>query len=313
MKPMIEKILSFEQLETVNKLLTNTHLEIRSDDAHIDIIWLGYHISTPGQNQIVFRAGVHKHSFHEIHFCLSGSCVYQVGNKQYTIMPGEMIILRAEETHCLLQKTLDFNKVALGFHIIGRPDDLSGELRKSLSQRPAFVSSQTDEIATLFYSILEEAASQQTGYLAAAKAALMRVILLLARLTENKSNHQPTFSLRIDQRISEINTYIEEHLGDRVTCQDIANNVHLSSRQLNRVVQNEFGMPVSDYIDRLKCEHAKNLLLHSDMPTSRVATAIGFASEFSFSKFFKRVEGMAPSQFRRSRFGGYIKSVMEDE
>ena len=32
------------------------------------------------------------------------------------------------------------------------------------------------------------------------------------------------------------------------------------------------------------------------------AAAVGFANEFSFGKFFKRMEGMTPGAFRRSRF-----------
>lgn len=310
---MIERILKFDRMDEVKKFLNNTHLEIISDDVRIDIIWLGYHISAPWNNRIIFRAGVHKHSFYELHFCLQGSCVYQAGNKQYTIMPGEMILLRAEETHCLLQKTLDFNKIALGFDIRSQSDKLSLEMCRSLSQRSAFVTGETGEIAALFYRILVEAAAQKMGYLTQLKNYLLEIIFKCARMTENRDNHQPSFSQRIDKRISEINEYIETHMSERVTCQNVADNIHLSVRQLNRVIQNEFGMPVSDYIDKLKCEHAKNLLLHSDVPIGCVAADVGFSSEFSFSKFFKRVEGMAPSQFRRSKYGGYVKSVMDDE
>lgn len=310
---MIDRILEFDRMDDVRNFLNNTHLGIAFDDVHIDIIWLGYHISVPGSDRIIFRAGVHKHSFYELHFCLQGSCVYQVDNNQYTIMPGEMIILRAKETHCLLQKSLDFNKVALGFDIRSQSNKLSVEICRSLSQRPAFVTSETEEIAALFYKILEEAASQKMGYLTQLRNHLLEIIIQCARLTENKENHQPSFSQRIDKRVSEINKYIETHMDERVTCQNIADNIHLSVRQLNRIVQNEFGMPVSDYIDKLKCEYAKNSLLHSDVPISYVAAEVGFSSEFSFSKFFKRVEGMAPSQFRRSKFGGYVKSVMDDE
>lgn len=309
---MIDRILDFEHYDKVNKLLNNMHIEIKSDDTEIDIIWLGYHISAQWNNRIVFKAGVHKHSFYELHFCLQGSCVYQVGNKQYTLMPGEMLIIRAEETHCMLQKTLDFNKIALGFELLSQTDPLSIEMRSSLSQIPGLVTGATAEIAALFYRILEEAAMQKMGYLLQIKTCLLDVILQCARLTENRENHQPSFSQRIDKRVSEVNAYIEKHIAERLSCQQIADHIHVSVRQLNRVIQSEFGMPVSEYINKLKCEHAKNLLLHSDEPIGKIAADVGFSSEFSFSKFFKRVEGMAPSQFRRSRFGGYVKNIMDD-
>ena len=36
-----------------------------------------------------------------------------------------------------------------------------------------------------------------------------------------------------------------------------------------------------------------------------IATAIGFANAFSFSKFFKRMEGMPPGLFRQSRYNHF--------
>lgn len=310
---MINKILSFSGLDEVKKFLNNTHIEIMVDHVHIDIVWLGYHISEQWNKRIVFKAGIHKHSFFELHFCLKGSCVYQAGGKQYTILPGEMIILRAGETHCLLQKTLDFTKIALGFDIISLTDPLSKEMCQSLSQRAAFVTGETDTVAALFYRVLEETATQRMGFLTQTKLCLLEIIMSCARMTQKRENHQPTFSQRIDKRVEEVNSYIDAHMNQQITCQELADYIHLSIRQLSRVIQNEFGVSIRDYIDKLKCEYAKNLLLHSDMSMAKVANEVGFSSEFSFSRFFKRVEGMAPSQFRRSRYGGYADSILDDD
>ena len=60
---MINQILNFQQLDDVIKLLNNTHLEVNLGDLRVDILWLGYHVAAPGQSSIVYRAGVHKHSF----------------------------------------------------------------------------------------------------------------------------------------------------------------------------------------------------------------------------------------------------------
>lgn len=309
---MLEKIRTFGQLEAVNKLLTNTHLQICMCNVKIEIIWLGYHITKTDKSNIVYRAGIHKHSFNELHLCLNGSCIYKASDMCYTLAPGDLILMRGEETHCLVEKTEDFCKVALGFSIEQQSGDLADELHSSLNQHPILVSNKTTELTALFYSILQECSQQKLGYLTAVNLSLLRIILLCARLDEKQLNSPPIFSKRIDQRIAEINAFIECHLQEGFTCQDVANNVHLSLRQLNRVIHQEFGMPISDYIDKIRCECAKNLLLHTDMPTSKIAHEIGYANEFSFSKFFKRVEGMPPSQFRRSRFGGYIKSMMSD-
>ncbi len=310
---MLDRIMGFVDLKKVNKLLTNTEIQLRTDSGRIHIIWLGYHIAKEHSGNVVFRAGIHKHSFHELHLCINGNCVYQVGDMQYTLHAGDIILLRKEETHRLVKKSSDFCKIALGYAIQAASGDLTDELEKLLSQMPVMVSDHTEEILSLFYRILQECSTQKIGYLSVIEGILLNIIVLCARLNEGAATTAPTFGKQIDQRIADVNAYIEMHLSETFSCQDIAENVHLSLRQLNRIIQNEFGVSISDYVDRVRCAYAKNLLLHTDLSNSDIAEKVGYASEFSFSKFFKRVEGMAPSQFRRSRFGGYIKVVMEDD
>ena len=87
-----------------------------------------------------------------------------------------------------------------------------------------------------------------------------------------------------------------------MSCNDLAERVHMSTRQLNRIIQKEFGYSLMTYVNKLRSARARDLLVNSDESISRIAAAVGFANEFSFGKFFKRMEGMTPGAFRRSRF-----------
>ena len=109
-----------------------------------------------------------------------------------------------------------------------------------------------------------------------------------------------------DYKLSESSTiYYQDSSGqwqELVTLADIAQHIHISTKQINRILQRDFSLSRRDYIDRIKCEHAKDLLLHTDMPLDEIATAIGYANVFSFNKFFRRVEGLPPGLFRRSHY-----------
>jgi len=53
-------------------------------------------------------------------------------------------------------------------------------------------------------------------------------------------------------------------------------------------------------VRRLKLEAAKRFLLQDGLNVKECAERLGFSSEFHFSRLFKRVEGMSPSDYRRA-------------
>ena len=91
-------------------------------------------------------------------------------------------------------------------------------------------------------------------------------------------------------------------MREQVTLEDIARHIHISTKQINRILQRDFSLSGREYIDRLKCDQAKDMLLHTDMSLEEIAAATGYANVFSFNKFFRRVEGLPPGLFRKSHY-----------
>ena len=75
----------------------------------------------------------------------------------------------------------------------------------------------------------------------------------------------------------------------------------VTTRQLNRLFQSEFGISTRDYLRRQKLEHAAKLLDRSNLSLQEIAAASGFANEFAFSRAFKSVFGEPPARYRRDR------------
>jgi transcriptional regulator GlxA family with amidase domain len=75
----------------------------------------------------------------------------------------------------------------------------------------------------------------------------------------------------------------------------------LSVRQLTRRFQHEMGVTPAHYVERVRVEHAKNLLETGDQPIEIVARRAGFGSPETLRRAFVRAVGVTPTTYR-SRF-----------
>jgi|GEM_PF-6426105 len=81
--------------------------------------------------------------------------------------------------------------------------------------------------------------------------------------------------------------------------QDVADYVGLSKNHFSRVFHEITGQKFWDYVTQHRVEKAKELLKKSNSSNYDISLAIGYASEFYFSKKFKMVVGLTPQQFRK--------------
>ncbi len=87
--------------------------------------------------------------------------------------------------------------------------------------------------------------------------------------------------------------------------ESVASRMCLSSRQLNRKVSQITGDTTAVYILRVRMARAKRIIAqHPEQTIAEVALNCGFEDNAYFSKVFKRVYGMTPSQFRKHPSGG---------
>lgn len=74
----------------------------------------------------------------------------------------------------------------------------------------------------------------------------------------------------------------------------------VSTRYFNELFSVFFGVSPKEYIVRMQLDTARNLLATSDDSIGRIASACGFGDVYYFSKVFRKVMGMSPSEYRKS-------------
>lgn len=88
---------------------------------------------------------------------------------------------------------------------------------------------------------------------------------------------------------------MERHLEDTLDCQQIAEQVGLSPRQLNRIFQTNFDMPPSRFYMELRLKRARALLQQTSMPVADIGVACGFASASHFVRCYRNLFGHTPT------------------
>lgn len=99
--------------------------------------------------------------------------------------------------------------------------------------------------------------------------------------------------------ILQIVTYIEEHIEEKLTVEEISRSVYLSPAHLQRIFEFAFDVPVAEYVRSRKLQKSLYLLYDTDAKISDIAYDIGFEHESSYIRSFKREFGMTPGEARK--------------
>jgi len=103
---------------------------------------------------------------------------------------------------------------------------------------------------------------------------------------------------RSDQRIVAVLEQVRADLERRWTVEAMAAVANVSSEHLRRICQRSFGRSPMQQLTHLRMQHAAHKLATSSVSIEAIAHSVGYQNPFAFSKTFKRMTGIAPSDFR---------------
>ena len=126
----------------------------------------------------------------------------------------------------------------------------------------------------------------------------------LADLVRNISHelckfiHEYMYNQKKD-RISDFKNYIKEHYNDYdFSVQRMADYFQITASNLSHYFKEQAGENITDYVDYLRIEKAKNLLLSTDDCLQDIVNKIGYVNVPSFIRKFKKITGITPGMYR---------------
>jgi AraC family transcriptional regulator len=109
---------------------------------------------------------------------------------------------------------------------------------------------------------------------------------------------------------------------ERLTLKDLSREAGVHPVHLSRVFRRWKGQGIGEYVHRLRIRAACEQMLRLDTPIADIGLATGFADQSHFTRSFRRLTGMSPTQFRgmvapatrsnvspQTRAGGYFPNM----
>lgn len=90
-----------------------------------------------------------------------------------------------------------------------------------------------------------------------------------------------------------------QHLREHIKVEDYARSLGVSRDRLGTAVRRTTGLSPQAYLHQLLMREAAELLASTGMPIGQVAFRLGFSDQAYFTRFFIRMSGASPAQFRK--------------
>ncbi|MFE3191946.1 GlxA family transcriptional regulator [Nocardia sp. NPDC059240] len=133
-------------------------------------------------------------------------------------------------------------------------------------------------------------------------ALALRVARQLVMFLKRPSG-QSQFSVSLEpisttRRIDDLRHYITRNIAGQLTVADLAEQAHVSERQLTRIFKTDLGTTPAAYIESARVEFARNQLETTDNTLERVATLCGFNTTDTLTRAFRRSLDTTPTEYR---------------
>lgn len=110
---------------------------------------------------------------------------------------------------------------------------------------------------------------------------------------QNQLNHY-------EQKFLSMEKYMCENLGRSITLDELSKATGLSLSTIKRIFNSQAGCGALHYFIELKIKEAKRLIKEADMSLTQISESLGFSSIHYFSRIFKNITGISPSQYAKS-------------
>jgi AraC-like DNA-binding protein len=232
--------------------------------------------------------------FHKFYFFLEGRGWIRIGGIDYEPKPGQLFLLPAGVEHSFhTDPQHPFKKYWCHFFA-----NVGSVPLFEMLQAPAYVEvTEHSVVETLFRQLIDNAKRRNTaGHLMVKSTLIECIAYFLDKADRRMSSRIGKSSHAI--KLEPVLAYMEQHLAYGVTVEALSRIAHLSPNYFNRYFHEVFGVPPIQYMNRLKIEKAKQLLLSSNASVGEAAAALGWELYY-FSRVFKKMTGYAPHAYRK--------------
>lgn len=246
----------------------------------------------------------HSHNHYELYYLIEGSRKYIIDGKQYEVEPGDLVLIGSQVAHRTIESGYrPHQRFLLTIHPFEY--DIWPEMKQALDL--AFFDKHTviphhdivsQELRHIMERIIFLSRSNATGTDILIHTLVIQMLVYIARYREKNLAQQKNSTLVQTDLVSRAVSYIEKNYYRHFLLSDMANDLYISSNHLSRVFKANAGITLNDYLNDVRVEKARVLLLESNLSLKEIAEKTGFGSISQFNRQIKRRLQLPPLQYR---------------
>ena len=247
----------------------------------------------------------HSHANFELHTMSRGSGKLMTKGGVYEIGAGTTYLTGPEVYHSQYtegDETMD--ERALRFDIRYSPrngsDGEVSELIKALVENPFFVCREDIGCFETIGEMLDEARARRVGYREKLKNRFAGLLIDLGRYCMGAEGVGVDSEELITVGEPDLRAMLDNYFVGAdffAPPEQIIGELHITRRHFSRLMQQYYGMNYTDKVNEIRCEYAKELLA-GELPVSEIWQRVGYSSQQYFSRVFKQLTGMTPTEYR---------------
>lgn len=251
---------------------------------------------------------------HELVLILTGRGQVRVGGERFDYQPYDLLFLRPFERHAFSASEPEGSHIAVHFDL--SPDvPADGDLDRRTPYEVRFARglelparvrlSPADAIVRDLTAVVEAVDDgSEIGQLEA-RLSLERALLALLRSGQAAAPGRTAHgSMHGWRRIERALRQIETRFDEPLTSDELAGTAGMSVSHFNRLFRQWVGQAPMNHLRQTRVARARTLLADPDLSVKQIAARTGFADPYHFSKVFRQVDGLPPTQYREALLAG---------
>lgn len=247
----------------------------------------------------------HVHACHEVYYCLENNMVLKAGNEQHKLDTGEFIMLMPGTPHNVVYSPGERKKYfVISFEI---PQSCKNDEQNHPFLAKIYALSESeilcrgkcdlDKTTQVFDSMIRELAAMETGWLFLFRGYCLEFLMYCFRelIEPVEIPHREADNRNV---AIEITKYMHSNYNQKITLNDIAEELYISPRHAQRIFKEFFGTSFAKTLNQYRMNYAKNYLISTNMSIEEIAEEVGLSSALPLYKLFREEEMMSISEYR---------------
>lgn len=247
------------------------------------------------------RTEYHYHEFCKLLLLISGSGGYWVDGQRYDLLPGDVVLVDAGCVHRPefdAASTYERIIVYISPDFLRRSSTVACDLHESFNGQRGHVlrpdKAVSRQLQTLAETLERELSGGEYGHDILSGGVLLRLLVEIGRELRKGDALLPGPAQPKSKRAAQIMHYIDEHLTEELSIDDLAERFYLSKFHMMRLFREGTGTSINAYLTQRRLMLARELI-GKGMPATESCFRSGFGSYSSFTRAYGKFFGTTPT------------------